>query len=118
MEERPTFEPPSVPAPDTRPSAVGSLLGVVVGLLGGVLPAGFGLAVVVGALSGITGPQRLTAQFAGMGVIGLAALVVAWRLARAQKPGFVRGMIVGLALSLLLTGGSLSALLWMCRKGW
>lgn len=118
MEERPTFEAPSAPAPDTRPSAVGSVFGVVVGLLGGVLPSLFGLAVVLGALSPFDGSNRLTISFVGIALVGIAGVAVAWRLLQGRHTGFVRGLIVGLALSLLLTGGSLSTLLWMCRKGW
>ncbi len=115
MEERPTFTPAAAPVPPSRALLV---IGFLAGAIGGLVPSAFALMLAGGLLSGVLGAGRVEVTISVISVLALLGCGIAWRIRRTQTGGFVRGALIGVCVSLLVTGGSVSSLLWMCRKGW
>lgn len=117
MEERPETEIPASPQPPSQ-SAQSQFLGVLVGFAIALVPAGWAMVTaggLIGKLFGRSGVLITIGLVLAIALVGAGVLAVG---VRREARGFFRGMLIGAALSLLITGGSLSWLLWVCRKGW
>lgn len=118
MEERSSIDIPATPAPDGGPRVVAQAFGALVGFVVALIPAAW-VFVSAGSFVGQLGGGSRTSFTIGT-VLALAVAGAAVMIARMRRvgAGFARGMLLGAALALLVTGGSLSWLLWVCRKGW